>query len=252
MVSSTDSPPRDIEKLDHASILRKRAEDYRRARRVEDAMMLMSRAAAIEKGRSPKNYWRDTGQCLCEIGRYEEAVECFDKDLQINGDNHETYYAKGVALYVLEIYREALECIYKAYEIKDAQELKTNIQIESLKTHKKFEDVLKQFGKQGTSKSGDYLLWYYLGLILFQLARYKDATDSFQKAARMSSEPLILYEWAKCELMLNQLDRCCELLETARNHDDSITKMLRIDPTFDSLRNKERFRVLLDHRTTYL
>lgn len=211
--------------------------------------MLMSRAAAIEKGRNPKTYWRDTGLCLCEIGRYEEAVECFDKDLQFRGDNFEAYYAKGVTLYALEVYREALECMYKANEIKHAKELKSKIQIESLKAHKKFEDVLRQFGKQETSKPEDYLLWYYIGLILFQLARYKDATESFEKASKLSSEPLILYEWAKCELMLNRLDQCYELLETARNHDDSVTKMLRIDPAFDSMRNKERFRVLLNHRT---
>jgi hypothetical protein len=44
------------EKLDHASILKKRAEENRKARRIEDAILLMSRATAIEKGRKPKNY----------------------------------------------------------------------------------------------------------------------------------------------------------------------------------------------------
>jgi len=250
MSSGIDNAPRGIEKLDHALILRKRAEEYRKARRVEDAMMLMSRAAAIEKGKNPKNYWRDTALCLCEIGKYEQAVECFDKDLQLNGESFETYYAKGVALYVLEIHNDALECLYKAYEMKYAVKLKNEIQIELLKSHKKFEDVLKHFGKLGTSQSHDYLMWYYLGLVLYQVARYKEAAASFEKAAGMSSEPLILYDWAKCELMLNQLDRCYELLETARNHDNAVTKMLRIDPAFDVLRNKDRFRILLDHRFT--
>ncbi|HEX2013770.1 MAG TPA: tetratricopeptide repeat protein [Nitrososphaera sp.] len=252
MASGIDDTPRGIEKLDHVSILRRRAEEYRKAHRIEDAMILMSRAAAIERGKKPKNYWRDTGLCLGEVGRYEEAVECFDKDLQLNGDSFETQYSKGVALYVLEIHNEALECLYKAYEMKYSEKLRSDAQVQSLKNLRKFEDVVIHFGTQRIPKSDDYLLWHYLGLVLFQLSRYKEAADYLAKAAGMSSEPLILYDWAKCELMLGNPERCYQLLETARNHDAAVTKMLRVDPAFEGLRNNQRFRILLDHRTSIM
>lgn len=251
MVSEVDPSSDGAQKLNHASILRKRAEAYKKAKRIEDAMSLMSRAAEIEKGRSPKNYWRDTGLCLCEMGNHEEAIECFDKDLQLNGNSFETYYAKGIALYVLEIHQEALECLYKAYEMKQSEKLRSDAQVESLKSYKRFEEVIKHFSSKHSSSPHDYLIWYYLGLVLFQLARYSEAAESFGRAAQSKTDALVLYDWAKCELMLNHRDKALELLENASNHDHAIGKMLRVDPAFDAVRNNHRFRALLDHKTMF-
>lgn len=240
----------EVERLNLSSILRTKAKEFKEAGKIEHALTLLSKAAMIESGRKPENYWRDNGICFCEIGRYEEAIECFDKDIELNRESYETYYAKGVALYVLELFEEALECLYKAYEINYADRLKVEAQVDSLRNHKKFENILKFYnGRKNISKPGDYLFWYYLGLVQYHLGKYHEAAVNFERSSNLKTESVVLYEWAKCELMLNNEEKCLRLLETARIIDPAISMALRIDPAFYVLTNKDRFRILLDHQT---
>ena len=45
------------------------------------------------------------------------AIECYDKALEINPQNADAYYKKGLSLSTIEKYAEAIECYDKALEI---------------------------------------------------------------------------------------------------------------------------------------
>ena len=57
------------------------------------------------------------GLALDSLGRYEEAIECFDKALEIDANDSRIWNAKGSILGNLGRYQQAIECFDKALEI---------------------------------------------------------------------------------------------------------------------------------------
>ena len=57
------------------------------------------------------------GMSFLETGKYEEALDCFEKLLASNPDNPDIWNKKGVALRSLGRYDEAIESFNKALEI---------------------------------------------------------------------------------------------------------------------------------------
>ena len=54
--------------------------------------------------------WNNKGLALGNLGRNEEAIECFDKAIEIQPNNAIFWNMKGVALLFLAKYQEAIEC----------------------------------------------------------------------------------------------------------------------------------------------
>ena len=61
--------------------------------------------------------WFKEGNALSDLGKFQEAIECYDKAIEINPDDAEAYYNKGNTLYNLGEYQQAIECYDKAIEI---------------------------------------------------------------------------------------------------------------------------------------
>ena len=57
------------------------------------------------------------GMSFLENGKYEEALDCFEKILAVNPDNPDLWNKKGVALRSLGRYDEAIESFNKSLEI---------------------------------------------------------------------------------------------------------------------------------------
>ena len=57
------------------------------------------------------------GMSFLENGKYEEALDCFEKILVSNPDNPDIWNKKGIALRSLGRYDEAIESFNKALEI---------------------------------------------------------------------------------------------------------------------------------------
>ena len=57
------------------------------------------------------------GMSFLDDGKYDEALECFEKILESNSNNPEIWNKKGVTLRSMGRYDEAIECFNKALEI---------------------------------------------------------------------------------------------------------------------------------------
>lgn len=69
-----------------------------------------SRALRLNPGYEPA--WGLTANALLELKRYEEAVPCFDKVLEMR-PNSVAWYRKGLCCYHLERHEEAIACFDK-------------------------------------------------------------------------------------------------------------------------------------------
>lgn len=231
-------------------LLLEKAEQYKKAGKFEDALELLNKARIMQESKKPENYWKDKGLDKLELGKYEDAVKCFDNELEINGKSFDAYFAKGVTLYALGSYTEAVECFQNAYEIKRAEGLKHASKIDLFKTYRKFEDAVKFSRGMGTEQVG-HTFWYYMGLALYELKRYSEAIECFRNASALNPRDFaIVYNLAKCELFSNGEEKCIDLLEKACDLDPASKRLLRVDPAFDGLRNDKKFRALLGYSTS--
>ena len=57
--------------------------------------------------------WASKGNTLLDLQRYEEAIECYDNALKIDDTNHIILNNKGVAYMELDDFQSAIECFTK-------------------------------------------------------------------------------------------------------------------------------------------
>jgi len=72
--------------------------------------------APTQKGLTAKE-WRDKGDALAKSGRHQEALQCFDKALEIDPKDAKAWALKGATLGMLNRHEEALQCLDKALEL---------------------------------------------------------------------------------------------------------------------------------------
>ena len=63
------------------------------------------------------NAWNNKGSVLYNLDRADEALDCYDKALDINSRNAEVWNNKGSVLYNLDRADEALDCYDEALGI---------------------------------------------------------------------------------------------------------------------------------------
>ena len=61
--------------------------------------------------------WIKKGRILVGSGRYEEAVQAYDKALALNPGDSDALNRKGLALHYLNRYKEALQAYDKSLEL---------------------------------------------------------------------------------------------------------------------------------------
>jgi tetratricopeptide (TPR) repeat protein len=65
---------------------------------------------ALEINPNLAGVWREKGVALHKLGRYSEAIKCFDRALKLYPDLADAWKGKGLALEKLGKYSEAEQC----------------------------------------------------------------------------------------------------------------------------------------------
>lgn len=71
----------------------------------------------MEEKNSDSDDWYDKGLKLSRLGKYEEAIECFEKAFEIDPEYKDACVIKGIALDILEKGEDAITCYGKALEL---------------------------------------------------------------------------------------------------------------------------------------
>ena len=91
--------------------------------------------------------WFDKGNELFDLGKYEEAIQCYDIAIEINPDFEEAYYNKGTALSDLGNKEEAIKCYDKAIELNPDLEKAYNNKGVALSDLGKNEEAIQCYDK---------------------------------------------------------------------------------------------------------
>ena len=132
--------------------------------------------------------WLIKGINLKKLGKYDEAIKCYDEAIRINPDDADIWKSKGITLKKLGKYDEAIKCYDEAIKINpfavDAG-VWYNKGI-SLNKLGKYDEEIKCYDEAIRINPEYDNAWYNKGIALTDLERYEEAIKCYDEAVRIN------------------------------------------------------------------
>lgn len=165
--------------------------------------------------------WNNKGTSLEKMGRFEEAIQCYDKALEMNPNQPETWFNKGNSLGSLHRLDEAIKCHDKAIEINPNHPMGWNNKGAVLHELGRFDEAIQCHDKALEINPQDIDAWNNKAVSLAGLGRFEEAIRCCDKALEIN--PNKLFAWINKGTSLRRLGRFHESIQC---HD----RALEIDP----------------------
>lgn len=192
----------------------KKIEEFKKKRDFEECLKYQNKIKELDDASNKPEFWYVKGLAYCEIQEFDKALQCFDKDLDLNEPNFDTMYQKGIVYYFLKKNLEAVEWFNKAWELKYSDYLKTKEQIQLLKEHKEFEKTIKHSKKLKGMDPPPYRFWHFQALALTELGKYQEAAKCYDQALSNNKDDiLVLYDKARCEFLQGNKNEFLNILK---------------------------------------
>jgi tetratricopeptide (TPR) repeat protein len=129
--------------------------------------------------------WFDKGFNLGEQGRYQEAIEAYDKALKIDPQYKFAWLNKGWALNNLGRYQEAIEAYDKALKIDPKYKSAWNNKGNALRNLGRYQEAIEAYDKILKIDPKYKSAWNGKGAALRDLGRYQEAIEAYDKALKI-------------------------------------------------------------------
>jgi len=156
--------------------------------------------------------WNNRGVALSALGRKEEAIQSYDKAVDIKPDYHAAWYNRGVALSALGRKEEAIQSYDKAVEIKPDDHEAWYNRGNALSALGRKEEAIQSYDKAVEIKPDYHAAWYSRGNALSALGRKEEAIQSYDKAAEI--KPDYHAAWYNRGIALDALGRKEEAVQS--------------------------------------
>ena len=166
--------------------------------------------------------WLRKGTALFNLGKYAEAMECYDKALEIDSRYVDAWYCKGIILNRLGKHQEAIECFDRAVKIDPAHGLSWYNMGYALSKLNRREEAIQCYDRALNIDQRDVDAWYSKGYHLATLGRYEKAIQCYDMTLKIN--PRYAYAWAGKGIALHQLGKRKEAMKC-------LHKALEIDPS---------------------
>lgn len=148
-----------------------------------EAIEYYNRALDIDPNNAIALYY--IGDALDNLGHHEMALEYYDKALKIDPRNSNIWNNRGLALDNLGRYEEALECYNKALKIKPNDDRVLYNKAIALRKLRRYKEALKCYDKALEINPNDADIWNNKGVVFNELKQYKKAIECFNKALKI-------------------------------------------------------------------
>ncbi|HSF73920.1 MAG TPA: tetratricopeptide repeat protein [Microcoleus sp.] len=198
------------------------------AERYKEALDCYQKAVELDQGNA--STFVGQGVALDHLERYEEALESCQKAIDLDPEYVNAWVNRGKALLHLKRYEEALESVLKALDLAPKSVDAWVHQGAALRTLERYEEALESFQKALDLDTESVDAWVNRGNTLFNLERYEEALESYQKALYLAPESVDA--WVNRGAVLLNLERYEEAME-------SLQKALYLAPkSFEALLNR--------------
>jgi len=182
------------------------------------------------------------GNAYYDAGDYQQALEAYNRCLQLLPDNPNTLYNRGVTLYKLERYDEALKDFNRALELRpDHPDTLMNhgATLDNMGQH---EDALKDYNRALELRPDHPATLNNRGITLLKVERYDDAFKDFNRSLDLrSGDAGTLYNRACAYSRMGKFEESLRDLEAAIKGDEEYREMARTDEDFEKLRNDPEY-----------
>jgi len=187
--------------------------------RYQEAIYCLDKALEID----PRNAaaWNNKGISLKTLGRYEEAIYCYDKALEIDPRDAYAWYNKGISLHSLGRYEESIRCFDKSLEIDPRCAPAWNNKGNSLYSLGWYQEAISCCDKALEIDPRHATAWNNKGANLKAIGRYQEAISCCDKALEI--DPRYAAAWNNKGDSLDALGRYQEAI-------NCYDKALEIDP----------------------
>ena len=189
--------------------------------RYEEAIHCLDKALELDPHLIPA--WNNKGNSLNGMGRYEDAIRCFDQALESNPHNADAWTNKGASLGSLGRDEEAIRCLDKALELDPCSAAAWTNKGISLKNLGRYEEAIHCYDKALELDPRNAVVWYNKGNSLGSLGRPEEAVLCFDKSLEV--DPRYANAWYNKGSSLGSLGRPEEAIRC-------FDKALELDPHY--------------------
>jgi tetratricopeptide (TPR) repeat protein len=127
----------------------------------------------------------EKAEVLITKQKYEEALGCYERALQINPDSDDIWNLKGICLSDLKRFEEALACFDKTTSLNPLHSAAWNFKGVCYFNLAKLEKSLECFEKTTKINPEFAVAWYNKGSVLSRLNKKKEAEKYYEKAKKL-------------------------------------------------------------------
>jgi tetratricopeptide (TPR) repeat protein len=159
---------------------------------------------AIEINPQNSDAWNNKGVSLGKLNRLNDALVAFDRAIELNPKYFEALYNKGLALGKLERLEDALTAYDRAIELNPQDSDAWNNKGSALVKLDRSEEGLVAFDRAIELNSQRPKVWYNKGVALVKLDRSEEGLVAFDRAIELN--PLYSEAWNNKGIALGKLD----------------------------------------------
>ncbi len=157
------------------------------------------------------------GLVLCGKGRYEDAIEAFDKAIKLNPSSAVAWNNKGNALKLQNKHDEAIMAFDKSVELNPKYTDAWNNKGMALYDQHKYDKSILAYDTALEIKPKLAKAWYNKGLALCNQGKYQEAIWAYDKAIKNDSKNIdALYNKSITHRSLGQIKEADETLDLAK------------------------------------
>jgi tetratricopeptide (TPR) repeat protein len=176
----------------------------------KDYVSALEYAEKLVASRGEARDWVEKGRCLNSLERYDEALECLEKAIEIDSNYARAWANRGDVLESLKRYDEALVSYERAIELDEYHPWHWAKRGYLLNNLKHYEEALESFDMAIELDEDDPWAWVQRGDVLDNLQRYEEALESCDRALELDAN--YQWAWAVGGIVLNNLKRYDEAL----------------------------------------
>ncbi|WP_293349508.1 MULTISPECIES: tetratricopeptide repeat protein [unclassified Microcoleus] len=229
-----------IERNEEDPLLKAYFDEIEYCHKQKDDVSALAYAEKLVISRGEAKDWSEKGRCLNRLERYDEALECLDKAIEIDFNYARAWANRGDVLGNLKCYEEALVSLDRAIELDANYQWAWGERGQILNNLKRYEEALVSLDRAIELDANYQWAWGERGQILNNLKRYDEALVSLDRAIELNAN--YQWAWANRFVVLKNLKRYEEALVSgqkaiALDFNDQLAWLLQDDV----LKNLKRY-----------